>query len=69
MTVKFTFETKYPAGDTVYLLFGVKRDNRVEWFVREASVTAAGSVSVVLEKEQLDLLAGTQFPLVVASRQ
>ena len=69
MTVKFTFETKYPAGDTVYLLFGVKRDNRVAWFVREASVTAAGSVSVVLEKEQLDLLAGTQFPLVVASRQ
>ena len=69
MTVKFAFETKYPVGEKVWLIFGATEDNRVEWFVREAMVVAGGAVSVVLEKEQLELLAGKQFPLVVVSRQ
>ena len=69
LTVRFSFEAKYPAGETVYLLFGVKEDNRVNWFVQEAEVLGNGTVSVPLEKEQLDLLAGKQFPLVVVSKQ
>ena len=69
MTVRFSFEAKYPAGETVYLIFGVKEDNRVNWFVQEAEVLGNGTVSVTLEKEQLDLLAGKQFPLVVVSKQ
>ena len=69
MTVKFAFETKYPVGEKVYLIFGAAENNRVQWFVREATVVAGGAVSVVLEKEQLDLVAGKQFPLVVVSRQ
>jgi len=69
MTVKFAFETKYPVGEKVYLIFGATENNRVRWFVREAMVVAGGAVSVVLEKEQLELLAGKQFPLVVVSKQ
>ena len=69
LTVRFSFEAKYPAGETVYLIFGVKEDNHVNWFVQEAEVLGNGTVSVTLEKEQLNLLAGKQFPLVVVSRQ
>ena len=69
MTVRFAFETKYPAGEKVYLLFGVTEDNRVQWFAREATAVAGGAVSVVLEKELLELLGGKQFPLVAVSRQ
>ena len=69
VTVRFAFETKYPAGEKVYLLFGVTEDNRVQWFAREATAVAGGAVSVVLEKELLELLGGKQFPLVAVSRQ
>ncbi len=68
-TVQFAFETKYPAGDTVYLLFGlVKKTDDVEWFVRSALVEKNGSISVNMEKELLDKLAGQRFTLVVVSK-
>ena len=43
--------------------------NDLEWIVNEAEVLENGSVSVELQKEQLDQLAGKPFPLIVVSRQ
>ena len=68
-TIQFAFETKYPAGEKVYLIFGVMGENDTEWIVSQAEVLENGSVSVELEKDQLDLLAGKPFPLIVVSRQ
>ena len=41
----------------------------LEWIVREAEVLENGGVSVELQKDQLDQLAGKPFPLIVVSRQ
>ena len=68
-TIEFAFETKYPADEKVYLIFGVMDGNDLEWIVREAEVLENGGVSVELQKDQLDQLAGKPFPLIVVSRQ
>ena len=68
-TIQFAFETQYPANEKVYLIFGVMDGNDLEWIVNEAEVLENGSVSVELQKEQLDQLAGKPFPLIVVSRQ
>ena len=67
--IQFAFQTKYQAGDTVYLIFGANTENEPEWIVRQAEVLENGSVSVELQKEQLDKLAGQPVPLVVVSKQ
>lgn len=67
--IQFSFQTRYPAGDPVYLIFGAATGNGTEWIVREAEVLENGSVSVELQKEQLDKLAGQPVPLVVVSKQ
>ena len=68
-TIQFAFETQYPANEKVYLIFGVMDGNDLEWIVNEAEVLENGSVSVELQKDQLDQLAGKPFPLIVVSRQ
>ena len=68
-TIQFAFETKYPAGDTVYLIFGAAGENDTEWIVCQAEVLSNGSVSVELQKDLLDRLAGEPFPLVAVSKQ
>ena len=67
--IQFTFQTRYPAGDTVYLIFGMNGENGTEWLVRQAEALESGSVSVELLKEHLDRLAGQPIPLVVVSRK
>ena len=69
VTIQFAFETKYPVGEKVYLIFGVMDGTDTEWIVNQAEVLENGSVSVELQKEQLDKLAGRPFPLIVVSRQ
>ena len=44
-------------------------DNDMEWIVSRAEVLENGSVSVELQKDQLDQLAGKPFPLIAVSRQ
>ena len=68
-TIQFAFETQYPANEKAYLIFGVMDGNDLEWIVNEAEVLENGSVSVELQKDQLDRLAGKPFPLIVVSRQ
>ena len=68
-TIQFAFETRYPAGETVYLIFGAAGANDTEWIVSQAEVLSNGSVSVELQKDLLDRLAGEPFPLVVVSKQ
>lgn len=68
-TLQFGFETKYPAGETVYLLFGVMQGSAVDWIVAQAVVLEDGSVSVSLTREQLDRLSSRSFPLVVVSKE
>lgn len=68
-TIRFAFETKYPAGEDVYLLFGIMDENNTDWIVNRATVLEDGRVSVALQKEELDRLAGKPFPLVVVSKK
>ena len=68
-TIRFAFETKYPAGEDVYLLFGITGGNNTDWIISRAEVLENGKVSVELQKDQLDLLAGKPFPLVVVSKK
>ena len=68
-TIEFAFETKYPADEKVYLIFGVMNENDTEWIVTQAEVLKNGGVNVELQKDQLDQLAGKPFPLIVVSRQ
>lgn len=68
-TIQFAFETLYPAGETVYLIFGVTEAGRTDWFTEEAEVTENGSVRVTLDKDQLDRLSDQPFPLVVISKE
>jgi ABC-type transport system substrate-binding protein len=67
--IQFGFETKYTAGETVYLIFGIIGENETEWIVSRAGVLENGSVSVELQKDQLDKLAGKPFALVAVSKQ
>ena len=67
--IEFAFQTKYRAGDTVYLIFGVIGENDTEWLVSQAEVLENGRVSVELQREQLDKLAGQPVPLIVVSKQ
>lgn len=67
--IQFSFETKYPAGEDVYMLFGVNNGNETEWMVAQAKVLDNGSVSVELQKDQLARLAGQPFPLAVVSKE
>ena len=67
--IQFGFETKYRSGETVYLIFGITGKNNTKWFVQPGKVQKDGSVRVTLDKDQLEQLAGRQFPLVVVSRQ
>ena len=68
-TIEFAFETKYPAGETAYLIFGVLDGDQTEWFVRPAKALDNGAVSVELDVDQLNKLSGQQFPLVVVSKE
>ena len=68
-TIQFAFETKYPAGEDVYLVFGILGEDNIDWIVSRAKVLENGNVSVELQKDQLDQLAGKPFPLVVVSKQ
>ena len=68
-TIEFAFETQYPAKETVYLLFGIVRENETQWFVRQAEVLDNGSVSVELQRDLMDQLAGRPFALVVVSKR
>ncbi len=67
--IQFGFETQYTAGETVYLIFGIIGENETEWIVSKAEVLENGSVSVELQKDQLDKLAGKPFALVAVSKQ
>ena len=67
--IQFGFETKYTAGETVYLIFGIIGEKETEWIVSKAGVLENGSVSVELQKDQLDKLAGKPFALVAVSKQ
>ena len=67
--IQFGFETKYTAGETVYLIFGIIGEKGTEWIVSKAGVLENGSVSVELQKDQLDKLAGKPFALVAVSKQ
>lgn len=69
MTVEFTFETQYPEGETVFLLFGLTDEGKTSWIVREAVCGEEGGVYVTLGEEQLDQLAGRSFALVVVSKE
>ena len=68
-TIRFAFETRYKSGESVYLLFGKPEGEDVTWFVQEGTVLKNGSVSVTLQKEQLDTLAGTTFALAAVSKE
>ena len=68
-TICFHFQTKYHGGETVYLIFGSAGEGGIKWMVNQATVLKNGSVSVELQKDQLDLLSGKTFPLVVVSKQ
>ena len=64
----YVFQTPYPEGETVYLLFGVPgRGSDVDWYVREG-VGEDGGVSVALEQELCAKLADVTFALAVVSR-
>lgn len=67
--IQFGFETKYTAGETVYLIFGIIGEKETEWIVNKAGVLENGSVSVEMQKDQLDKLAGKPFALVAVSKQ
>ena len=68
-TLQFAFETKYPQGDTVYLVFGLTQGGSVSWVAQQAEVLSDGSVSVELQADQLEKLAGKSFALVVVSEK
>ncbi len=67
--LKYTFQTPYAEGETVYLLCGVPgKGNDVEWFVSEGVGLENGSVHVTLEKEEWEKLLGITFALAVVSK-
>ena len=69
-TLQFAFETAYPRGETVYLLFGrIDQDDHVDWMVKEGTVNRDGTVSVVLDENELAGLAGQTFALVAVSKK
>ena len=67
--MRYAFQTCYPEGDTVYLIFGIPGSGSdVDWFVQEGTALGSGEVSVTLEKEQWQKLVDVTFALAVASR-
>ncbi len=68
-TAKFTFQTLYPAGDTVYLLFGLKTDGIVDWTVCRGVAAEDGGVNVELPHDLIEKLNGKSFALAAVSAE
>ena len=69
LTTKYSFQTRYPAGETVYVLFGIPGNGSdVEWLVQKGTGASDGGVLVTIDREQWEKLLGKTFAIVVVSR-
>ena len=67
--VNFAFQTPYPEGETVYLLFGIpKAGSDVEWIVLKGRGLTDNSISVLIDRSDYERLATVTFALAVVSK-